>query len=223
MIPGRSPFRTARQNPDTPHGSQWKSGERATDRNPRSGPRPRGRSRWRQPGHRAAELPEPGREGAERRVEFARNRQPRPGRLRASCPIRVPRPQGRTGGPDRCGAARTRRPDPPLADRRPGWRASPSSRVGRQSRMRKSPCSERALPAGPPRIRRWHRSWSAALMLRSRHLAVNMAIVQQARIDTRLHMLFWHLADRWGRTGTRAGSHSRFRLPTASGRSGRRT
>lgn len=39
-------------------------------------------------------------------------------------------------------------------------------------------------------------------MLRSRHLAVNMAIVQQARIDTRLHMLFWHLADRWGRTGT---------------------
>ncbi|HEY7255058.1 MAG TPA: Crp/Fnr family transcriptional regulator [Solirubrobacterales bacterium] len=38
-------------------------------------------------------------------------------------------------------------------------------------------------------------------MLRSRHLAVNMAIVQQARIDKRLHMLFWHLADRWGRTG----------------------
>lgn len=38
-------------------------------------------------------------------------------------------------------------------------------------------------------------------MLRSRHLAVNLAIVQQARIDTRLRMLFWHLADRWGRTG----------------------
>jgi CRP-like cAMP-binding protein len=38
-------------------------------------------------------------------------------------------------------------------------------------------------------------------MLRSRHLAVNLAIVQQARIDTRLHMLFWHLADRWGKTG----------------------
>jgi hypothetical protein len=38
-------------------------------------------------------------------------------------------------------------------------------------------------------------------MLRARHLAVNMAIVQQARIDTRLHMLFWHLADRWGKTG----------------------
>ena len=38
-------------------------------------------------------------------------------------------------------------------------------------------------------------------MLRARHLAVNMAVVQQARIDKRLHMLFWHLADRWGRTG----------------------
>jgi len=35
-------------------------------------------------------------------------------------------------------------------------------------------------------------------MLRSRHLAVNLAIVQQARIDTRLRMLFWHLADRFG-------------------------
>lgn len=34
---------------------------------------------------------------------------------------------------------------------------------------------------------------------RSRNLAVNMAIVQQARVTARLHMLFWHLADRWGR------------------------
>jgi CRP-like cAMP-binding protein len=34
---------------------------------------------------------------------------------------------------------------------------------------------------------------------RSRHLAVNMAIVHQARVDVRLHMLFWHLAARWGR------------------------
>lgn len=34
---------------------------------------------------------------------------------------------------------------------------------------------------------------------RSRQLAVNMAIVHQARVDVRLHMLFWHLADRWGR------------------------
>jgi CRP/FNR family transcriptional regulator, cyclic AMP receptor protein len=34
---------------------------------------------------------------------------------------------------------------------------------------------------------------------RSRHLAVNMAIVHQARVDVRLHMLLWHLASRWGR------------------------
>ena len=34
---------------------------------------------------------------------------------------------------------------------------------------------------------------------RARHLAVNMAIVHQARVDVRLHMLLWHLAARWGR------------------------
>lgn len=34
---------------------------------------------------------------------------------------------------------------------------------------------------------------------RARHIAVNMAIVQQPRIDIRLHMLFWELADRWGK------------------------
>jgi CRP/FNR family transcriptional regulator, cyclic AMP receptor protein len=37
-------------------------------------------------------------------------------------------------------------------------------------------------------------------MLRSRHLALELAVVQQPRIDERLHMLFWQLADRWGRT-----------------------
>jgi CRP-like cAMP-binding protein len=39
----------------------------------------------------------------------------------------------------------------------------------------------------------------ARAVLRTRQLAVNMAIVHQARVDTRLHMLFWHLAGRWGR------------------------
>jgi len=34
---------------------------------------------------------------------------------------------------------------------------------------------------------------------RSKNLAVNMAIVHQARVDVRLHMLLWHLAGRWGR------------------------
>ena len=38
-------------------------------------------------------------------------------------------------------------------------------------------------------------------MQRSRNLSVNMAIVHQARVDVRLHMLLWHLADRWGRVG----------------------
>jgi CRP/FNR family cyclic AMP-dependent transcriptional regulator len=36
-------------------------------------------------------------------------------------------------------------------------------------------------------------------VLRCRQLAVNMAIVHQARVDVRLHLLFWHLASRWGR------------------------
>ncbi len=39
----------------------------------------------------------------------------------------------------------------------------------------------------------------ARALRRSRHLAVNMAIVHQARVDTRLHMLMWHLAGRFGR------------------------
>jgi hypothetical protein len=39
----------------------------------------------------------------------------------------------------------------------------------------------------------------ARAIQRSRHLAVNMAIVHQARVDVRLHMLLWHLAGRWGR------------------------
>jgi CRP-like cAMP-binding protein len=36
---------------------------------------------------------------------------------------------------------------------------------------------------------------------RSRALAVNIAIVHQARVDVRLHMLLWHFAGRWGRVG----------------------
>ncbi|MGD9734650.1 MAG: Crp/Fnr family transcriptional regulator [Solirubrobacterales bacterium] len=35
--------------------------------------------------------------------------------------------------------------------------------------------------------------------LRSRYLAILAAIVSQRRLETRLHMLFWHLADRFGR------------------------
>jgi CRP/FNR family cyclic AMP-dependent transcriptional regulator len=39
----------------------------------------------------------------------------------------------------------------------------------------------------------------ARSVLRTRQLAVNMAIVHQTRVDVRLHMLLWHLAGRWGR------------------------
>jgi len=39
----------------------------------------------------------------------------------------------------------------------------------------------------------------ARVMRRARNLVVNMAIVHQARVDVRLHMLLWYLAGRWGR------------------------
>jgi CRP/FNR family transcriptional regulator, cyclic AMP receptor protein len=37
------------------------------------------------------------------------------------------------------------------------------------------------------------------VLRRSRALAVTIAIVRHPRVDLRLHMLFWELADRWGR------------------------
>jgi CRP/FNR family cyclic AMP-dependent transcriptional regulator len=39
----------------------------------------------------------------------------------------------------------------------------------------------------------------ARVVRRSRNLSVNLAIVQQPRVDVRLYLLFWHLAERWGR------------------------
>lgn len=50
---------------------------------------------------------------------------------------------------------------------------------------------------------------------RSRELAVNLAIVQHPRVDVRLLMLLWHLADRWGRVG-RDGLHVPLRLTHAA-------
>ncbi|HLW94720.1 MAG TPA: helix-turn-helix domain-containing protein [Solirubrobacteraceae bacterium] len=38
----------------------------------------------------------------------------------------------------------------------------------------------------------------ARCLRRSRSLAVNMAIVHHPRVETRVHMLLWHFADRWG-------------------------
>jgi hypothetical protein len=37
---------------------------------------------------------------------------------------------------------------------------------------------------------------------RARNLAINMAIVHQARVADRLRILLWHLAERWGRVRT---------------------
>lgn len=51
-------------------------------------------------------------------------------------------------------------------------------------------------------------------MQRARNLAVNMAIVHQARVDVRLHMLLWHLAGRWGRVRSE-GTVLRLRLTHA--------
>ncbi|HET9718760.1 MAG TPA: helix-turn-helix domain-containing protein [Solirubrobacteraceae bacterium] len=39
----------------------------------------------------------------------------------------------------------------------------------------------------------------AKALSRSRRLVVMMAIVHQPRVEVRVHMLLWHLADRWGR------------------------
>jgi CRP/FNR family transcriptional regulator, cyclic AMP receptor protein len=40
---------------------------------------------------------------------------------------------------------------------------------------------------------------AARALERSRNLAMNMAIVHQPRVSVRIHMLLWHLANRWGR------------------------
>lgn len=54
----------------------------------------------------------------------------------------------------------------------------------------------------------------ARALLRSKNLSVNMAIVHQARVDVRLHMLLWHLAARWGRVRS-DGTVLRLRLTHA--------
>lgn len=55
----------------------------------------------------------------------------------------------------------------------------------------------------------------ARAIKRTRHMAVNMAIVHQPRIDVRLEMLFWDLADRWGRVHP-DGIHLPIRLTHAT-------
>jgi CRP/FNR family transcriptional regulator, cyclic AMP receptor protein len=58
------------------------------------------------------------------------------------------------------------------------------------------------------------RALVARAIQRSKNLAVNMAIVHQARVDVRLHMLLWHLAGRWGRVRS-DGTVLRLRLTHA--------
>lgn len=41
----------------------------------------------------------------------------------------------------------------------------------------------------------------ARAMRRSRRLALNIAIVHQPKVESRLRILLWHLADRWGTVG----------------------
>jgi hypothetical protein len=50
---------------------------------------------------------------------------------------------------------------------------------------------------------------------RSRYMTVNIAILHQPRIDTRLHMLLWELAVRWGHVST-DGIHLPIRLTHAT-------
>jgi CRP-like cAMP-binding protein len=55
----------------------------------------------------------------------------------------------------------------------------------------------------------------ARAIRRSRHMAVSMAIVHQPRIEVRLEMLFWELADRWG-TVRKDGVHVPLHLTHAT-------
>jgi CRP-like cAMP-binding protein len=46
-----------------------------------------------------------------------------------------------------------------------------------------------------------HGQLLARAIRRSRYLAVSMAIMHQPKVETRLHLLLWQLADRWGKVG----------------------
>jgi CRP-like cAMP-binding protein len=80
----------------------------------------------------------------------------------------------------------------PTLSRTTGWRVLQPTRVAVLDAQ-----VERRLATFPPLTGRL----VGRALERARCLAANMAIVHQARVNTRLHMLFWHLADRWGRVG----------------------
>jgi hypothetical protein len=81
----------------------------------------------------------------------------------------------------------------PTLTRTTGWRVLKPTRVALLDEH-----VERRFAAFPPLIG----LLVGRALDRSRNLAVNMAIVHQARVNVRLQMLFWHLAERWGRVGT---------------------
>lgn len=80
--------------------------------------------------------------------------------------------------------------EPPTLPVTTGWRVLESARMAELDEG-----FARRLVRYPPLVGRL----AGRAVQRSRNLAVNMAIVHQARVETRLHMLFWQLAARWGR------------------------
>ncbi len=80
--------------------------------------------------------------------------------------------------------------DVPTLPRATGWRAIEPTRVAILDRR-----AAYRLARYPELTARL----VARALERSRTLAVNMAIVHQPRVDTRLLMLFWHLVARWGK------------------------
>lgn len=80
--------------------------------------------------------------------------------------------------------------DRPTLALQTGWRIIEPTRLA----ILDAEFSRRAVDY--PEVNRW---LVARTLRRSRSLAVNLAILNQTRVDTRLHMLLWHLAGRWGR------------------------
>jgi CRP/FNR family transcriptional regulator, cyclic AMP receptor protein len=66
-----------------------------------------------------------------------------------------------------------------------------------------------------PSLARWPQVMSALLeraVRRTHRMAIHEALLQLSPVETRLLVLFWHLAERWGRV-TPAGIALRLRLP----------
>ena len=70
-----------------------------------------------------------------------------------------------------------------------GWRVLQASRLA---------LLDRAFAARAARYPEVTSALVGRAVRRSRQLAVNIAIVHQPRMDVRLQMLFWELADNWG-------------------------